>query len=202
MAELSPEASKILQARKDAASELSKIDGEERALTDADVIRLSNARLYEAAVMLRIVGGENVPASEAKAASEMVEEARGYVRRTHKVVVEFVGAEVRVCPHCNRDLDAKPLPSSPKQIDGEVVRVIDAVEQPQPVVSANDGAASQQPPKKKDAPPATPSPPRSIHDGAGYVRPDANGSVCIINGAGARNSVGLHRDLNPTRSIP
>jgi len=188
MVELSPEAAKILAARKDAAAELSKIDGEERALTDADVIRLSNARLYEAAVMLRIVGGENVPASEAKAASEMVENARGYVRRTHKVILELINSDVRNCPHCGKDIDAKPLPPAPKEIEGTAVELLPS-SQPSSPISA--------PPKKKDAPPATPSPPRSIHDNAGYVRPDANGSVCIINGAGSRNSVGLPRDRSP-----
>jgi hypothetical protein len=103
MRELSPEAKKIHDARKAAVEELKAIDGEDRALTNPDVIRLSNARLYEAAVTLRVLTGERIPASEIKAADEMVQAARNAVPKKIDVNVYIVGAPAK-CPQCGLEL--------------------------------------------------------------------------------------------------
>jgi hypothetical protein len=87
---LSPEAAKILAARKAAVDELAAIDNVQRAVTDPAVIRLSNARLYQAAITMSVLRGEAVAAAEYKAADDMVEQARGNVHAPLNITLEVV----------------------------------------------------------------------------------------------------------------
>ena len=72
---LSPEAAKILQARRDAVAELKARDGAERGVHDPHVTRLAFARMYQATVMVQMAAGEHVSASDYAAADAAVENA-------------------------------------------------------------------------------------------------------------------------------
>jgi hypothetical protein len=129
---LSPEAEKILSARRAAISEFKAIDSVERPLDDPAVIRLSNARLYEAAVMIRVVNGDNIAASEIKAATDMIDAARSAIPKPIRVDVKIVDG-VTGCPKCGysgsdlrlasqasqpaRTIDAKPITADAKPAD-------------------------------------------------------------------------------------
>jgi hypothetical protein len=101
---LSPEAQKVLDARKAAAAELQGIDGKERPLDHPQVVRLSTARLYEAAITMRVLGGEKIQSSEIKASDDMVQAARAAVEaeRVTTVDVRFhpMANDHEVCPVC------------------------------------------------------------------------------------------------------
>jgi hypothetical protein len=149
MPDLSPEAQKVLDARKAAAAELQAIDAVERELTHADVIRLANARLYEASVTLRVLAGEPIAASEIKAASALVEDARGHVKKPIEVRIAFEGPDVELYPHCGKDINAKPLPKPPVEIEGEVVKELPPASEAQPA-SAPAPATPVVEPERKD----------------------------------------------------
>jgi hypothetical protein len=128
---LSPEAEKILTARREAAAELKAIDGVDRKATDPAVIRLSNARLYEANITMRVLAGESVTAAEFKAAGEMVEFARNATPQPIAVNIEVVEGILH-CPKCGyHGGDLRPLPRKPSYaptIDGEVAKPAATVE--------------------------------------------------------------------------
>jgi hypothetical protein len=101
-AELSPEARKLLDARKAAADELRQIDGVERSIHDHDVKRLASAHLYEQSVMTRVLNDEQITAAEFKAASDMVEAARSTAKALPTIKLEIVSGVVGIytCSHC------------------------------------------------------------------------------------------------------
>jgi hypothetical protein len=115
---LSPEAAKILQARRDAATELKAIDQVERPLSDPAVIRLAGARLYEAAITLRVLDGERIPASEIKASDDLIIAARGNIKTPVQLSVKFVDGYVGrgTCPHCKQEFEIEDYraPSLPE----------------------------------------------------------------------------------------
>jgi len=189
--QLSAEAQKVLDARKSAAAELKAIDAVERELTHPDVLRLSAARLYESAIQLRVIAGEPIAASEIKAASQLVEDARGHVKAPIEVRIEFVGNDPKFCPHCGKDLDAKPLPNPPVEIEGEVVKELPASEQP---ASAPAPATRVVEPEHKDTRQLN----AVFHDG-GFNR---HAPVHQFGIAAPRTRLdGLPRELNPTRNL-
>jgi hypothetical protein len=101
MTDVSPEARKLAQARKDAVLELKAIDGKDRKTNDPAVIRLGNARLYEASITLKVVNGETIAAAEFKAATDMVEAARGVIKEPLSIDIHVVGpADEAKCPEC------------------------------------------------------------------------------------------------------
>jgi hypothetical protein len=60
MGELSPEAQKLLNARRSAIEELRQIDGKDRTITDHDVARVASARLLVDAITMRMVSGDAI----------------------------------------------------------------------------------------------------------------------------------------------
>jgi hypothetical protein len=113
---ISPEAARLIAARKAAAEELKGIDGAERPITDHFVCRLASARLYEQSVLARVLAGEPITSSEFKAASDMVEAARANVPRQIGVEIEFVEGPVEHCPKCGWHRGEPTAP--PKLIEG------------------------------------------------------------------------------------
>jgi hypothetical protein len=157
--DLSPEASKLLAARKAAAEELQGIDGVERAITDHSVLRLANARLYEAAITMRVVTGEIITAAEFKAASDMVEQARAAAKAAPSIKLTIVSGVTGIftCKHCGKrneipDYEAPPKPSAPPP-------TIDLKAEPKGKAEATPEAAVLPPPERKH--------PGSIHDQPG-----------------------------------
>jgi hypothetical protein len=65
------------------------------------VIRLANARLYEASISWKVVSGETIAAAEFKAATDMVEAARGVIKEPLSIDIHVVGpADEAKCPEC------------------------------------------------------------------------------------------------------
>ena len=129
MAKLSPEAEKILTSRTEAAEELRGIDGRSRSISDPAVVRLSNARLYEQSITLRILAGEPIAAAEFRAAGDMVEAALKTNPAPIRVDLEVVSGVTGLfsCQHCgaqNRieDYVAPSKPEPGRTIDAEVVK--------------------------------------------------------------------------------
>src|SRR5262249_41344665 len=111
MAELSPEAQKLLAARKAAVEELKKIDDKDRPINDDDVIRLSGARMMVDALTLRMLAGEAVSPSDLKAANAMVDEAlKDAGMRSHNIKVQFVEGCIGIyaCVHCHKRNELQP----------------------------------------------------------------------------------------------
>jgi hypothetical protein len=193
MPELSPEAHKVLDARKAAAAELHAIDAIERELTHPGVLRLAAARLYESAIQLRVLSGEPIAAAEIKAATQLVEDARGYVKAPIEVRIEFVGDDPKFCPHCGKDLDAKPLPKLPVEIEGKVVKELPPASEAQPA-SAPAPATRVVEPERKDTRQLN----AAFHDG-GF---DRHAPAHQFGIAAPRTRLdGLPRELNPTRNL-
>jgi hypothetical protein len=110
MPNLSPEAQKLLDARRSAIAELMALDGKQREINDADVVRLSGARLVVDSLTMRLLAGDIVSAAEFKAANEMVDgalEAGG--KRVHTVEIEYVG-DLETCPQCGYEKHSPPDP--------------------------------------------------------------------------------------------
>jgi hypothetical protein len=105
MGDISPEAKKLLDARKAAIEELKQIDGKNRAITDHDVMRLANCRLMVDALTLRMIAGDVVSPSEVKQAHEMVDLAlEDAGMRSKCVEVKFVQGCIGIydCQHCGK----------------------------------------------------------------------------------------------------
>ena len=122
MSDLSPEAAKILTARKAAVEELKALDGIERPLNDHLVQRLAGARLYAEGVTMRVIQGESVTAPEFKAANDMIEAAREAIPR------KAIEARLTIVhTHYEPEPAPQPEPSTPKLlpapevIEGEVI---------------------------------------------------------------------------------
>jgi hypothetical protein len=98
MAELSPEAAKLLAARKAAVAELKQIDGADRPISDPDVIRVSNARLLVDALMLRMLSGEVVGPGDLRTANAMVDAALDAARKG------LAGGQARIRRRYSRSL--------------------------------------------------------------------------------------------------
>jgi hypothetical protein len=142
MAELSPEAQKLLTARKAAIAELKEIDGKERTVGDFDVIRLAGCRMLVEALTLRMLAGDRVLPSEFDQAQSMVDESlRLAGKRELKVEIEIVRGNY-ICAHCgklNEDYTPPPIhTSAPAKAEGEALK-----------------AEGEPSPKAKDAPKAT-----------------------------------------------
>jgi hypothetical protein len=100
------EAKRIADARKAAAAELKVIDGQDREIGDPAVIRLSNARLYEAAITLRVLKGERIPASEIKASDDLIIAARNAVPKPMSLDLHIVEtADTVACPQCSHEFE-------------------------------------------------------------------------------------------------
>jgi hypothetical protein len=100
---LSPEAARLMAARKAAVEELRSLDSKERGIADHDVCRLSNARLLLDGLMLRSLSGEAVGPSELRAANDLVDAARSAAcQQSMSISVKFVEGAVGtyVCKHC------------------------------------------------------------------------------------------------------
>jgi len=152
MPDLSPEAQKLLDARKAAVEELRAIDNVERPITDHDVLRLSAARMFSDSLTLRMVSGDPVAAAEVRAADDIVQNALASFARQIKVEVEIVEGIVGICPKCKAeiaDYRAPPKPKAPPP-------VLDAV-----VADAPESQRALPKPHPNDLPRENPG---SIHD--------------------------------------
>jgi hypothetical protein len=144
---LSPEAQRLLAARQAAVEELRAIDGEDRSITDHDVVRVSNARLLVDALMLRSLSGDAVGLSEFRIANELVDSAlKAAGKRAPAVRLSFVEGVTGMCPKCGARIEdwvSPPKPSYPSTIDVKANELVEA---------------SKSLPAPKASPRATPSP--------------------------------------------
>jgi hypothetical protein len=137
MADLSPEAAKLLAARKAAIAELREITGKDRTITDHDVQRLANARLLLDSLTMRMVSGDPVSPGDIRQANDMIDlalEAAG--KKAINVDLQIVRDPVDVCPHCGWTKPARAFErreQKPVTIEGEVVQV---GAQPPPAIPA------------------------------------------------------------------
>jgi hypothetical protein len=104
--ELSPEAAKLLAARKAAIAELHALDGKERGVGDHDVIRLSGARMMVEALTMRMLGGDAVGPSDLRQANAMVDEALSASgTKLPTIRLTFCKTVTGICPKCNARID-------------------------------------------------------------------------------------------------
>ena len=125
MADLSPEAAKLLAARKAAADELRAIDNQERSLSDHYVQRLASCRMLADGLALRLLNGEAVPPADLERANSMIDEARkaAAFAALKGITIEYIEGPIERCPECGWHRDKVVVP---KDIEGEVIKEIPA----------------------------------------------------------------------------
>jgi hypothetical protein len=117
MAELSPEAQRLLAARRAAVEELKALDGKERSITDSDVVRLSGARMLHDSLSTRMLLGDAVSPAEFGQAQSMVDAALSAVRAQQPHTIKFQWAETiaGICPKCKAQIDPYEAPEAIKR---------------------------------------------------------------------------------------
>jgi hypothetical protein len=142
------QARRIADARRAAAAELLAVDNVERPITDPAVIKLASARLYAEAVMLKVLSGDVPPASEIKAAQDMVTEARAAVPKPVAVQVTYVHPTTK-CPKCQHEFSL----DLPDDDNGSPVQAANAkplLDDPYVVAQPADSSAPSSPPSCTD----------------------------------------------------
>jgi hypothetical protein len=110
---ISPEAAKVLAARRSAVEELRALDGKVRPIGDHDVARVAAARLLCDSLIMRMVSGDPIGPSDLKHASEMVDAALTDAgKKQIEVKLEIARTLTGVCPNCQHEVpDIAPTPS-------------------------------------------------------------------------------------------